>query len=480
MVRRITGLLLALIMAAGVLPSEVFAESVQSVEYGTQTLALEKSTQYEYRYLSSGMRYNFAKYYKSSYKWLSGKVTWSSTNKKVAKVNSKGRVTALKAGNATIKAKSSKGDVLEITVNISAPASVSVWSGHVSTSDVSLMLDPYLDTSYAEKLGATGYYVSYYNKVKKAWEPLYYSPTIYDNYLYCLVGLSPDTSYKTKISLYKFEGGKIKTLASFTNKVRTEKEHPHITKFVKNTSGKKITVAWDTFSDEWDGYQVEYTRYLSGYQKAVNKYWYGKKVDKYTKVTKTKTKKSSIKIALVDGDENVSVRVRGYKKVGKKTVYSEYSRPYKLNSIEYIINNTITTGVAGKVYNDTDQKIVDMMLHACMKHGLSYYEMIENISSYVRRLGAYEYDLSKINSDPLQALVIYRQAQCYQWAAAFSTFMSCAGFPGVKIVGGTKHGANHWWCELVINGTTYLLDPYPSGTFFEEYTSDGYYTKIYG
>ncbi|MDO4978149.1 MAG: Ig-like domain-containing protein [Eubacteriales bacterium] len=51
---------------------------------------------------------------------VKGKVTWSSSNKKIAKVTSKGKVTAVKSGKATIKAKV-KGKTYKCTVKVINP-----------------------------------------------------------------------------------------------------------------------------------------------------------------------------------------------------------------------------------------------------------------------------------------------------------------------------------------------------------------------
>lgn len=469
-------------MAVCSLPAEVFADfgdAVITVSFDDSVSLSNQSYKYtESRTLTAGNSYNFL----NDYKWIGKKIKWKTYDKTIASVTSKGKVTALKSGTTKIVAKASDGTRMVVTVTVENPAKMESYDYYVSGSDTALALKPYYSESFAQKLGAKGYIVYYYDMVKKGWIKLYSTQTIYDYYFYCFSGLKPNNKYYFKLAFYKNENGKVKIIKSYINTLTTPKERPHITKFKTLKNGKYLSVGWNSYSD-WDGYQIEYTRYLKGYSAALKKSYSGKNINlkKYIKTKKTTLKAENCLIKTDPSDEDISVTVRGYNKVSKKKKsYSLYSRPYSLDSIEYVIDNYMPTGTPGKVYGELDNMLVNNMLSACIKKGLSPYEKVSNIHYYVGSVGDYEYDYNKIDPDPLKALIIDRACQCYSWAAAFKIFMDCSGFTGVRIVGGTKHGANHWWVEVDMNGQTYLDDPYYGSWFFMLYPEDGYFTKIYG
>ena len=110
---------------------------------------------------------------------------------------------------------------------------------------------------------------------------------------------------------------------------------------------------------------------------------------------------------------------------------------------------------------------------------MTAYQMGYSLLQYVRAHGRYEYDYSKIDSNPLRAVFVKGKPQCYQWAEAYRILLECVGIDDFKTVGGTKGNSNHWWVEADLDdiaGEMFVIDPYP---VISMYSTGFHYITVY-
>ena len=324
-----------------------------------------------------------------------------------------------------------------------------------------------------KNLGADGYYVSVYKN--KKWEKLFFQKGLTNSDLYCVSGLKPDTEYKFRITLYKNVNGKAKTLDKYENGLCTLKEKPYIKSVVKKNN--KITIKIDSYS-KWDEYYVYTTRYLKGFKAAQDKFInQGQNVDllKYIKskdFTTDGENTISFNVGADDEDFTFSIWASRVDKDGNKVSSKEMTYD------DYVHSRDMekALGKAAKTKSAADNKIISKIIKRCVRDDLTAEDNAYNIFCYVHLNAAYEYDGSKIDKDPIQAVFVKGKAQCLQWASAYRIIMQCYGFKDITVVGGTKSGTSHWWCELKVNGQTYIIDPYPNVyTFLDDYHNWFYY-----
>ncbi|MDO5294638.1 MAG: glycosyl hydrolase [bacterium] len=125
-------------------------------------------------------------------------VTWKSSNSKVAKVSSNGKVTAVGAGKAYIYAVAKDGS------KVSAKCAVIVTPKKVTSVKANSIKKTSLKLSWKKQSGVTGYKVYRYDSKKKGYK-LY--KTVRNNQV-TLTKLSKNKTYKFKVMAYKKIDGK--------------------------------------------------------------------------------------------------------------------------------------------------------------------------------------------------------------------------------------------------------------------------------
>ena len=230
--------------------------------------------------------------------------TFTSSNSNVIKINSNGKINAVGKGTATItislKANPSVKFSENITVKPLEPEKVrglKAQNQKTTTFDITWNLQ----SETADK-----YEVYMYNSKKKRYE-LLESPHSNAGTFY---GLQAGTTYKVKLRAIKTVKGKT-YYGPYSDvlKTTTATDKTKISKV--NGAKKKITVKWKKISKA-TGYQV---------QVATDKKF--KKNKKTVTISKNKTLSTTIK--KLKSKKKYYVRVRTYRKVGGKKVYSKWS-----------------------------------------------------------------------------------------------------------------------------------------------------------
>lgn len=230
--------------------------------------------------------------------------TFSSSNSNVIKMNSNGTFNAVGKGTATItialKANPSVNYTEDITVRLLDPEKVTgLKAQNLKTTSFDITWNLQNET-------ADSYEVFMYNSKKKKYELLGSS---YSN-AGTIYGLQAGTTYKVKLRAIKTVKGKT-YYGPYSDvlKTTTATDKTKISKV--NGAKKKITVKWKKISKA-TGYQV---------QVATDKKF--KKNKKTVTISKNKTLSTTIK--KLKSKKKYYVRVRTYRKVGGKKVYSSWS-----------------------------------------------------------------------------------------------------------------------------------------------------------
>ena len=162
--------------------------------------------------------------------------------------------------------------------------------------------------------GIKGYCIYQYNESTKKYQSV--AKTTKNSYK--VKKLKAGKTYKFKVVAYKTKNSK-KYYGEDSNILKTTTK-PLSTKFTKSTVGKnKVTLKWKKVSDV-TGYQIYMATSKNGKYKKVKTITSSKTVT-YTKKGLKKGQKYYFKI-------------RAYRKVGGKVVYSSYSKPLKTNKIK--------------------------------------------------------------------------------------------------------------------------------------------------
>jgi len=239
-----------------------------------------------------------------------GAITYSSSDESVViAAKNTGKITIVGPGTATI------------TVNAAQTTNY-----NQATEVVNITVLPKKVTGLKTKTSTTSSVTLTWNKVSKAsgYEVYRYSST-QEEYIkvktitsgnsltYKGSSLSSGKSYKYKVRAYTKSGNE-KIYGSFSSSI-TATTKPATPKLKASSSYKgKASLSWSNVSGE-TGYQVYYsTKKSSGYKKA-------------------STYKSNVKKATIKGlisKKSYYFKVRAYKKVGGKTVYSSFSSPARI------------------------------------------------------------------------------------------------------------------------------------------------------
>lgn len=154
--------------------------------------------------------------------------------------------------------------------------------------------------------GASGYKIYKYDTKNKKYTLL---STISDKTTYTVKDLKAYTSYKFMVKAYgKSDLGTVVATGGASINVRTKLQTPTITSLTSPSKGKAL-IKWANIGSE-TGYQVYYSTSKSG---------------EYKKLTTTKANKVSFTKSGLTKGKTYYFKVRAYKSVDGKTIYSKFS-----------------------------------------------------------------------------------------------------------------------------------------------------------
>ena len=227
-------------------------------------------------------------------------VIWESSNKSIITVDAKGKITTIGTGTATVTATAGDGKkaICTVVVKLSIPGSVKSVSGGYNSAKI----------TWGAVSGASGYELyrassktGSYTKVKET------TARSFTN-----TGLTTGSTYYYKVRAYRYQGTK-KVYGSFSSVVNVipTPATPSNTKLVKVKSGT-AQFTWSKVSGA-SGYEVYRTTSLK---------------ESY-RLVKSTTSLHYINYGLTKG-KTYYYKVRSYRIVGKKKIYSNFSSVYSV------------------------------------------------------------------------------------------------------------------------------------------------------
>lgn len=223
--------------------------------------------------------------------------------------------------------------------------------------------------------------------------------------------------------------------ASKSSAAKVQKAKPKISKLSRDQ--KSITVKWKKSAKSVaDGYQVRY---------ATNKQFKGAQ-----KVLVKKQGTTSVKLTKgVKSFTTYYVSVRTYKKVGKKTVYSQWSA----------IKSVTTKAKANTGDKALDKKINSILDTKIKKSGDAG---LKKAFDYVAKMpygskGATA-PKGKWAVAGAKKMIANKGGNCYESAALFCQLAKAMGY-NAKAVAGKTSSRPHGWVEIKVAGKWYVCDP---------------------
>ncbi len=224
---------------------------------------------------------------------------------------------------------------------------------------------------------------------------------------------------------------------------KVQKAKPKIAKITR--SQKSMTVTWKkAASSVADGYQVRY---------ATNKAF---KKAKTVKVKKASTTKAVLKKG-VKSFTTYYVQVRTYKKVGKKTYYSQWSAA-----------KTATTKANAKTGDKALDKKINTLLDTKIKK--SGDAGLKRAFDYVAKM---KYGIKGATTPKgkwavtgAKKMITNKSGNCYESAALFCQLAKAMGY-NAKAVAGKTSGRPHGWVEIKVGGAWYICDPNNTNTLMK-------------
>ncbi|HHV11260.1 MAG TPA: leucine-rich repeat protein [Clostridiales bacterium] len=227
-------------------------------------------------------------------------VTWTSSDKSIITIDSKGKIKTVGTGTATVTATAGDGvqATCSVAVKLSTPGSIKAVSGGHNSAKI----------TWGAVSGASGYEV--YRSGSKTGKYVKVKETTARSFTD--TGLTTGSTYYYKVMAYRSQGAKkVYGSGSAVASVKPIPATPGNTKLVKVKSGTaKFT--WNKVSGA-SGYEVYRTSSLK---------------EPY-RLTKTTTSLHFINYGLTKG-KTYYYKVRTYKIVGKKKVYSPFSTVYSV------------------------------------------------------------------------------------------------------------------------------------------------------
>ncbi|MCQ2462091.1 MAG: Ig-like domain-containing protein [Clostridia bacterium] len=228
-------------------------------------------------------------------------VSWSSSNKKVLTVSSKGVVTAVAFGKATVicKAKDSSGVSAKYTVSVIPAACKAPVQSSATASSAAF--------KWSKVNGADGYQIYKYNSSKKEYVRLAQTTAA----AYSINGLSAGSEVKVKVRAFKAVG-KAALYGNFSPAVKLT-ALPAAPNGLIATGATKTTV-----SLKWNkvGSASKYAVYVYDSEKKT--------------YTKNAVVTSNFCTLTCSAGNQVKVKIKSIKVIGEKSYYSAYSAPVTL------------------------------------------------------------------------------------------------------------------------------------------------------
>ncbi|SEK65425.1 fibronectin type III domain-containing protein [Ruminococcus albus] len=342
--------------------------------------------------------------------------------------------------------------------------------------------DKSITISWDKVSGANGYYIYRWSSFAPAWIKVGIANSVATNYTDKKV--TAGTSYKYYIVAYKsYSGKRIMSGRSSEISACTKPSAPKITNTFADTSS--LTFSW--IKIKCSGYEVSYKK--SGGS------WSSSK-----KINSANT--TSYDITGLKAETSYTVRVRAFVKSADGTlVYSSYSTadistesdfPYRKSS-KYLIerlDSAKRTSAKNTYYecnrqdsketktlitiSDEDMATIKRFVDAHYKSDMSVGEFLDYTVQWLNKNISYADGYhgpaySEIwNRSHVDNCFNYKVGQCIQYNSTICAVMRYLGYDARVIQGwrGTSldNKWQHFWCEVTINGTDYVMDSYNYGT----------------
>lgn len=302
---------------------------------------------------------------------------------------------------------------------------------------------------------------------------------------YCDKTAKSLTSYSYKIRMYS---GSRKSKMSDAVKIKTPLMSGAANVAVSNS---KIKISWNKNSKA-DGYELYYYKAKAGSKKnfysvhsSKGSFSYNEKDGNLEKVAKKEfkklksTKETSYSIKR-DKGYNYYFKIRAYKNEGGKKVYSEFSDIAASTCSNSLFNGakgkskstvpviSYRSDVSGWTMNISaaDKKVMDDFMKEHFTSGMSDYDKAVYLANYIHNNVNYAdaNGMNRIaNMSCIEAAITNKTGQCYHYNGALAEFLAYMGFD-VRLACGyresmmTGNKISHYWCEITLDGTKYVLD----------------------
>lgn len=228
-------------------------------------------------------------------------IAWTSSNEKVAKVDSSGNVTAISAGTATVKATAKDGSNVSASCKVTVDpvfrklSAKAVSNGHKS-----------IKVSWSKDAKADGYTVYRYNKTAGTFKAIKNT----GKRSFINKGLTSGKRYTYKVRAYRVLNGK-KVYGAYSAK-KSAKPIPATTKVSAKVKGSKAVIRWKKVSGASKYVLYKSTKKKTGY--------YKERITVNNGYTDSNLRKG----------KTYYYKARAYKTVKGKKVYSKYSKVIKV------------------------------------------------------------------------------------------------------------------------------------------------------
>ena len=260
---------------------------------------------------------------------------------------------------------------------------------------------------------------------------------------------------------------------SHTGKQTVIKTHTKISapKLTLISYTKKAVLKWD--KKNADGYEIKWCKgdtnsvphnsyYSYYYFTSCYPYSTLKNVKGKSNTTFTKTKLTT--------NKNYHFAVRAYKYINGKKVYSGWSNDEctintinRLNAAKRKTHSTYKTyNVQGKITTSTthtltsrEKVILGNFARKHFKKGWTASQKVEYTAEWIRN--HMRYGNIPTNSYT-ENIFVHKEGQCSDYNGALVEMMVYLGYNADLIMGNRSSGGQHFWGEIKIDGTTYLLE----------------------
>ncbi|MGN0691384.1 MAG: transglutaminase domain-containing protein [Oscillospiraceae bacterium] len=334
---------------------------------------------------------------------------------------------------------------------------------------------------WTQIFGADGYRVYRYDSSKKKYVLLEDIENCWQNYCfdYNVESLS---EYHYKVRAYQKSGDDI--VFSRSSEAASVSTGLLAVNMSAAAGSKSIRVSWAE-DKSVDGYEVYYCKKkLSGsdsvylnYSSSGCYFDFGMDIDVSFKPLK-RTEKTSFAIKKEPGYKYF-FKVRSYKTVDGKKLYSDYSPVVTSTSAVALVNGypakqkasldvvSYRSDINGwkMSISENDRKIMKKFAKEHFTDDMTPYEKIIYVSEYIHYEVDYVYgdDFNSLSGlSPVEAVFGKHKGQCYQYNGAFAAFMAYMGYD-VRLVAGYRGTGkdnmwSHYWCEICLDGKYYIMD----------------------